>query len=131
MLNSMINNITNLPRVMPAYMPIQNGIKDFFLLLITIGTGVVVSTAIVSIFLQNIDDKIYKNDCGFNSEEEEEEEEEDYENKYLDEYKSLLENDLSQEYNNEFIDEKTPKGIIKMNYDSALNIFNYYSNSKD
>lgn len=140
MLNNMINNISNLTREMykpipiPVYLPVYNSIKNFFVVITTIGTGLVIATVFVGLIMGNVyghdylSNNIIEDDLDSN---EEDEEDEEYENKYLDEYKNLENNDLGEDYKDSFIEEKTPRGIVKMNYNPCLNCFNYYSNSKE
>ena len=140
MLNNMINNISNLTEDMPKLVlinfPVYNGIKNFFIFVTTIGAAVVISTALISIIISNErnNHSLLKNSQDIDSdfdEDDEDEDDVDYENKYLDKYSILEDNDLSEDYKGFFIEEKTPRGIVKMNYDPDFKHFNYYSNCKD
>lgn len=48
-----------------------------------------------------------------------------------DQFQDLSMNDLSETYNNEYFEMKTPKGLVYMSYDCDLKLFNYYSNKKE
>jgi hypothetical protein len=69
------------------------------------------------------------------SDDEVEDTEEEYIVKYVEDYNELADRDIEKEemdeLKNKFIEDKTPRGIIVMNYDPTLCAFNYYSNSKD
>ena len=43
-----------------------------------------------------------------------------------DQFQDLSMNDLSETYNNEYFEMKTPKGLVYMSYDCDLKLFNYY-----
>ena len=49
----------------------------------------------------------------------------------ISEFEDLSMNDLHDSYNKDFIEVKTPKGLVYMNYDKTLEVFNYYCNSKE
>jgi len=143
MLNNMINITNNLTRIMPKNIPvysiISTGITNFFILVTTIGAGVVIATTIIGFFFYNgnyNDDLDSDNDVEVSSSDDGGEGvfPSDYENTNLEEYKNLEDKDISEDYEmniNSFIEEKTPRGIIMMNYDSNNNLFVYYTNSND
>ena len=54
-----------------------------------------------------------------------------YETKYLEEYKNLELNELSDDYDGDYLEEETPRGTVFLNYDKELNLFNDYSDSKE
>ena len=60
---------------------------------------------------------------------------EEYINKYMDKYEELEEKELDKEnlltFKTIFIKDKTPDGIIQMNYDTELEAFTYYINNKN
>ena len=60
---------------------------------------------------------------------------EEYINKYMDKYEELEEKELDKEnlltLKTIFIKDKTPDGIIQMNYDTELEAFTYYINNKN
>ena len=58
MLNNMINNISNFTEEMhkslPANFPIYNGIKNFFIVSTTVGSGFIIATVFVSIHFKKL-----------------------------------------------------------------------------
>ena len=56
-------------------------------------------------------------------------------NKYLNKYHSLeyqeLAPELLQGFKKVFIEDETPRGVVRMNYNVDVNAFTYYSDSKD
>ena len=77
----------------------------------------------------------YNFDYDSNSESDYSESESDFISKYLNEYEKLelreLDTKILDSFKTIYIEDKTPKGLIKMTYDNVNNSFNYFSDSKD
>lgn len=59
-----------------------------------------------------------------------------YENKYIEEYSELKDNDLNETLQEKkgvypFIEETTPRGVVKLSYNSLDNCFIYYTDNND
>lgn len=119
--------------------------NDFFYKMITlIGSivgGVSLGVVLVAYFLYPKNDKYNNNDESCNSEsnsengeEDSEEEEEEYFNKYFDELTDLDERELTPiELENlrlNVLEEETPEGKVIMTYNSDIESFCYYADSK-
>ena len=106
-------------------------IVEFIIFATTVSVAVTIATVFVGLFVNINKDTIANNlDRDTNSDSEYEETEEKYEDKYLEEYNNLQDRSISDE-KPFFVEEKTPRGIIRMNYDIDSNSFIYFSDTKD
>lgn len=103
----------------------SNIIRDFAIFFCTLGTACIISTALIGIS-QKYDEEMLENDTDENSVKEE-----IFKYKYLETYNELELNDLEENFNNNYIEEKTPLGIVAMSYDKESEIFIYYSDNKN
>ena len=136
MLNNMNFNITDNLTIneMPSH---NSGIVEFMIFVTTIGVSLTIATVFVALFTNvNKDNQgpYLDRDSSFssepNSDSEYEETNEKYEDKYLEEYNNLQDTPINDE-KTFFVEEKTPRGIIKMDYDTNNNSFIYFSDTKD
>ena len=127
MLNNMNFNITDNLTIyeMPSY---NSGIVDSIIFLTTIGVSVTIATIFVALITnvnKNNQTPELDTDSSFSSEYEDK-----YEDKYLEEYNNLQDRSINDE-KTFFVEENTPRGIIKMDYDINNNSFIYFSDRKD
>uniref|UniRef100_A0A6C0AYL2 Uncharacterized protein n=1 Tax=viral metagenome TaxID=1070528 RepID=A0A6C0AYL2_9ZZZZ len=136
MLNNMNFNITDNLTIneMPSH---NSGIVEFMIFVTTIGVSVTIATVFVALFTNvNKDNQSLEldSDSSFssesNSDSEHEETNEKYEDKYLEEYNNLEDISINDK-KTFFIEEKTPRGIVKMDCDINNNSFIYFSDTKD
>ena len=136
MLNNMNFNITDNLTIneMPSH---NSGIVEFMIFVTTIGVSVSIATVFVALITnvnKNNQTLDLDRDSSFssepNSDSEYEETNDKYEDKYLEEYNNLEDRSINDE-KTFFVEEKTPRGIIKMDYDINNNSFIYFSDTKD
>ena len=127
-INNIFNFTENISKAQIINSPIITGMKNFFIFVTVISSGFFVATLFVGKYIFDNSDKTTLSDDDLSDEQEDESE---YVNKYLDEYANLKMNDLSHDYDGSFIEENTPRGLVKINYDNDLQLFNYYSDRKE
>jgi len=142
-----LNTIMTTAFFEPEY-NINSFIKDFFTLLLICASGVTCATICISMVLYN-DNKTLKkkylnlgsdssssdDDSSDDSSDDDSDDSSDYENKYMAEYDELITRNIEDTefdtFKYIFVSNKTPKGEIKMYYDTNLKSFCYYTNTKD
>ena len=108
--------------------------KNLFIMMgVVVGSFSIAIIAVSNLLFKNIN-KEYKSNFGYDSDTDSENEEE-YKDKYWDKYEMLEDKKLSIEeldlLKNIFIEDKSPRGIIKMGYDISNNSFSYFCDTKD
>ena len=125
---------------MENYSNIYITIKNFFIV-----SGVFICSACISFILvgfamsdkiKNEYNKQFTHDCDSDCDSDDDgDSETEYENKYLDEYEKLelkeLDTKTLDSFKSIYIENETPRGIIKMTYDNINDSFNYFSDNKD
>lgn len=113
---------------------IYDTFRPFLMLLCILFGGSCAAIIIFAIMADNMraEEMVF----GIDSESESDsEEEEEYEKKYLDHYDELEDKDLDDKFletlKDRFVEDETPEGIIKMNYDKDLDAFTYYTDKKN
>ena len=106
-----------------------------------IASGVTLGTVIVSTMLFGHIHKTYKLMFGYDENDyadidgSDEEINIEFEEKYLEEYNELSEREIDSEelklFKDKFLEEKTPKGVIKLSYDADIESFIYFAETKD
>ena len=109
-----------------------NGLNKIMITFFIFLSGFGIAFSIVGLF---IIDPLIKKDFKIIKKLEEDELVKKKEYEFLDnninDFEDLSMNNLSDSYNEEFIEINTPKGLVYMNYDKTLELFNYYCNSKE
>lgn len=101
---------------------IDEGKKVFIVFSVFIG-GFVIAILFYALFIHREYDLVFEHD--------DEQDDVNYNTKYIEEYKNLELNEISDNYKGDYLEEETPRGIVFLNYDTELKLFNYYSNVKE
>lgn len=102
---------------------IDEGKKVFIVFSVFIG-GFVIAILFYSLFIHRDCDLVFQDD-------DDDDDDVNYNIKYIEEYKNLELNEISDNYKGDYLQEKTPRGIVFLNYDTELKLFNYYSDVKE